>query len=62
MNNQEAPERVPNTIQYHFREMKINIQWDITTHPLEWLKLKRLTAKCGEDVEQWNSHKLLVEV
>ena len=35
------------------REMQIKPQWDVTTHPPEWLKLKRLTTpNVGKDVEQ----------
>lgn len=31
-------------------------QWDITTHPLEWLKLKKMKKKLERMWNNWNSY------
>ena len=41
---------------------KLKLSWDIITHLSEWLKYKTLTTpNADKDVEQQNSHSLLVE-
>lgn len=35
---------------------RLKLQWDTTTHPLRWLKFRRVTIpSIGEDVEQLES-------
>lgn len=35
------------------KKCNLKLQWDTTTYPVEWLRLKRLTtASVGKDVEQ----------
>ena len=42
------------------REMKIKIQWSITSHQLEWLLSKKSTMNAGRMWKGWNPPTLLV--